>query len=72
MKAAYKRIVKYNSIFIVPTLAIVSFLGHGFWAYTLPFLTFVFLPIAEMISEQSEENLTKAEEELALEDGYYG
>lgn len=71
MKTVYKRILKYNSIFIVPVLAMVSFLGHGFWAYTLPFLTFVFLPIAEMISEASEENLTKAEEELALEDKYY-
>ena len=66
-----KRILKYQSIFTVPTLAIISFLGHGFWAYTLPFLTFVIMPITELFSEQSEENLTKAQEELALEDKYY-
>lgn len=71
MKTVYKRIIKYQGVFVIPVLALISFLGHGFWSYTLPFLTFVFVPIVELFSEQSEENLTKEEEELALEDKYY-
>ncbi len=70
-KTIYKRITKYQSVFIIPILAIVSFLGHGFWSFTLPVIVFIFVPIAEFISEQSELNLSQEEEDLALQDKYY-
>ena len=67
----YKRELKYLEGFSTPIFAIISFFGHGPWAYTSTFLIFVFMPIMELFSEQSQENFSPEMEKEALKDKFY-
>jgi len=67
----YQRVKKYTSVFGIPMFALISFLGHGWWAFALPILTFVWVPFAELFTEQSGGNFSEEEERKALEDPFY-
>jgi len=67
----YQRVKKYASVFVIPVFAIISFLGHNWWAFALPILTFVWVPMAELFTEQSGGNFSEEQERKALEDPYY-
>ncbi len=70
-KAMYEREKKYLFIYAVPLGAIVSFLAPGVLSYLLPFIAFVYIPIAELFTEQSKVNLDEQQEKEALEDKFY-
>lgn len=63
--------LKYWTILSGPAVAVLSLLGHGIQAWALPIYAFVFIPLLELILPASTQNLTEAEEEMALEDPFY-
>jgi alkane 1-monooxygenase len=67
----YQKVTKYLSVFAIPAFAVVSFLGHGWWAFALPLLTFVYVPLAELFTSSSTENFSEEQEVKALEDKFY-
>ena len=67
----YEREKKYLSIYLVPTIAIVSILAPGWWSFLLPFASFILVPFAELFTDSNTENLAKAEENAAVEDKFY-
>jgi alkane 1-monooxygenase len=67
----YEREKKYLSIYAIPVLAFISFIGINWWAFLLPFIVFIWVPIAEFFTEQSAENYTDEQERQALADPFY-
>jgi alkane 1-monooxygenase len=67
----YERDNKYLAIYAVPLLAVISYIGIGWWSFLLPIVVFIYVPIAELFSEQSQVNLNPEQEKEALNDRFY-
>ena len=67
----YERDNKYLAIYAVPLLAVISYIGIGWWSFLLPIVVFVYVPLAELFTEQSQVNLTPEQEKEALNDRFY-
>jgi len=63
--------LKYLAIFTAPFFALISLYGYGWWTYATAFYIFGFVPIGDMIFRGSEENFSKAEEEMVKADKFY-
>jgi alkane 1-monooxygenase len=63
--------LKYWMVMQGPIIAIISFVGHGALAWLLPLYAFVLIPIAELFLPATTENMSEAEEEIALADPWY-
>lgn len=65
------RFVKYLTVWSIPATAAVSFTSTG-WLVFLPLLyVFGLLPLLELLLRPSEQNLSAAEQEMALHDRVY-
>jgi alkane 1-monooxygenase len=63
--------LKYLASYIPPVLVGFSLLSSGYWTFTSIFVLFLVFPVMELFLKPSEENLSKIEEEIALNDKMY-
>ena len=62
------RALRYAFTLIGPSLALVGFLGHGWWCWGLPLHGFVLIPILELILPPKHMNLAEDEATAAMAD----
>ncbi|MBS1617972.1 MAG: alkane 1-monooxygenase [Bacteroidetes bacterium] len=62
------KFLKYMSAFISVVVILISITAGGIWVFFAPVYAFVLIPGLELFMQGSEENYTKAEEEVAKKD----
>jgi alkane 1-monooxygenase len=60
--------IKYISILIGPFLGIISLTAHGWFTWSLPFFSFIMIPVFELFISGSSKNLSEIEENVAKND----
>ena len=65
------RALKYLSVLTVPIIVLIGLTFRGWWTFFPLFYAYAFIPFLEIVIPNSEENLSKAEEEIAKEDPIY-
>jgi alkane 1-monooxygenase len=65
------RRLKYILVWLTPLLAGYSIMANGWQTFIAPICLFGFLPLIELFTSGSTENLSAAEEEMAKHDGVY-
>ncbi|MFN8310721.1 MAG: alkane 1-monooxygenase [Chitinophagales bacterium] len=65
------RVLKYFSAFISVFVILVSITAGSYWVFFAPIYAFVMIPFFELFMEGSEENYSKAEEEVLKKDFKY-
>ena len=72
IKLQFRHSLKYAWIVLFPMIPISAFLfdSRSLWAWALPVVSYVIIPIAEQFLPQSEENLSKEEEKI-LKDSFF-
>jgi alkane 1-monooxygenase len=63
--------MKYLLAYQVPLFAFLSIFLPGWWSFSAVFYAFGFIPLLELFMPATEENMSKAEEELAKKDPLY-
>ncbi len=63
--------MKFSLAYITPLIVLFSLYTENFGAYTAVFVLFVMIPLIELFTKGSTDNLTKIEEELAKENKVY-
>ena len=63
--------LKYLFVYIVPAVVIFSISSSGIWTFTALIVLFGILPFAELFTKGSTENMTQAEEDIALKNVTY-
>lgn len=63
--------LKYFSCYVAPILVGIALFSSGFMTFLPLFIMFLFFPILELFLRASDKNLSKIEEELALQDRTY-
>lgn len=64
-------ILKYSLAYISPAIVLFSILSASLWSYSAIVLLFGILPFMELFLKGSTKNLSKIEEDIALEDRLY-
>jgi alkane 1-monooxygenase len=65
------QMLKYLFVYIVPAVVIFSISSSGIWTFTALIVLFGILPFAELFTKGSTENMTQAEEDIALKNVTY-
>ncbi len=65
------RILKYLSVYLNFLFMGLSLVWGGVWLFLIPFYLFILIPVLELLFAGSDENMSKAEEELAKQDKAY-
>ncbi len=65
------RFVKYGSVYFSIGIILVSLILGGPWVFVAPVYVFGLIPLLELVLPYSEDNLSKAEEEIAKKDITY-
>ncbi len=63
--------IKYLNPIILYFLAFISFTHTGIWCWLAMIFSWIFIPAIELFFKPNEENMSKAEEEMAKEDKKY-
>src|SRR5579871_4667374 len=65
------RYFKYTSLHFSVFIILLSLVIGGKWVFLAPLYVFALIPLLELILPQSEENMSRAEEEIAKKDWLY-
>lgn len=65
------RFLKYASVYISISIIMLGLVLGGYWIFIAPLYVFGFIPLIELFSKGTTENMSKAEEELAKKDWKY-
>ncbi len=65
------RVVKYLLVLVTPLLVAISLSGHLWTTFLAPAVLFGLLPLMELFTQGSTENLSAVEEEMVKKDARY-
>ncbi len=65
------RFVKYGSVYFSISIIVASLILGGPWVFVAPIYVFMLIPLLELVLPYSEQNLDKAQEEIAKKDVKY-